>query len=98
MAIEDAVVLARSLLEARSPEDAFTRFHRRRARRTAQIVRMSRWWGRVGLWKHPALTGLRDGLIRLGPEGWMERAGAAQYCYDPGKLPVSAAQPAQGVA
>jgi hypothetical protein len=51
---------------------------------------MSWWWGRVGLWKHPALTGLRDGLIRLGPAGWMERAGAAQYCYDPGSLPAPA--------
>jgi 2-polyprenyl-6-methoxyphenol hydroxylase-like FAD-dependent oxidoreductase len=90
MAIEDAVVLARTLVEARDPEDAFARFHRRRARRTAQIVRMSWWWGRVGLWKHPALTGLRDGLIRLGPTGWMERAGAAQYCYDPGGLPAPA--------
>jgi len=90
MAIEDAVVLARTLVEARDADEAFARFHRRRARRTAQIVRMSWWWGRVGLWKHPALTGLRDGLIRLGPEGWMERAGAAQYCYDPGGLPLSA--------
>ena len=58
------------------------------ARRTAQIVRMSRLWGRVGLWKHPAMVALRDRAIRSGPEGWMERAGAAQYCYDPGGLPA----------
>jgi len=88
MAIEDAIVLARALVEAGSLEEACTRFHRRRARRTAQIVRMSRWWGRVGLWKHPALTALRDGAIRYGPDGWMERAGAAQYRYDPGGLPA----------
>ena len=88
MAIEDAIVLARAIVEAENPGKAFTRFHRRRARRTAQIVRMSRWWGRVGLWKHPALTALRDGAIRWGPEGWMERAGAAQYSYDPGGLPA----------
>jgi 2-polyprenyl-6-methoxyphenol hydroxylase-like FAD-dependent oxidoreductase len=88
MAIEDAIVLARAIVEAGGCEEAFTRFHRRRARRTAQIVRLSRWWGRVGLWKHPALTALRDGAIRYGPEGWMERAGAAQYCYDPGGLPA----------
>ena len=88
MAIEDAVVLARAIVEAGDCEEAFTRFHRRRSRRTAQIVRMSRWWGRVGLWKHPALTAVRDGVIRYGPDGWMERAGAAQYCYDPGRLPA----------
>ena len=88
MAIEDAIVLARAIVEAGDCEEAFTRFHRRRARRTAQIVRLSRWWGRVGLWKHPALTRLRDGAIRYGPAGWMERAGAAQYCYDPGGLPA----------
>ncbi len=33
------------------------------------------------------MVALRDGLIRSGPDGWMERAGAAQYCYDPGALP-----------
>jgi 2-polyprenyl-6-methoxyphenol hydroxylase-like FAD-dependent oxidoreductase len=98
MAIEDAVVLARTLVEANDVEEAFTRFHRRRARRTAQIVRMSWWWGRVGLWRHPALTRLRNALIRLGPEGWMERAGAAQYTYDPGGLPLPAAQAVEGVA
>ncbi len=84
MAIEDAVVLARSLVQAADAEQAFTRFHRARARRTAQIVRLSRWWGRAGLWKHPALVALRDGIMRYGPEGWMERAGAVQYAYDPG--------------
>jgi 2-polyprenyl-6-methoxyphenol hydroxylase-like FAD-dependent oxidoreductase len=88
MAIEDAIVLARSIVEADDPDDAFTRFHRIRSRRTARIVRMSRWWGRVGLWKHPAMVALRDRAIRSGPSGWMERAGAAQYCYDPGGLPA----------
>jgi len=94
MAIEDAIVLARAIGEARDHDEAFTRFYRRRARRTAQIVRMSRMWGRVGLWKHAAMVALRDGLIRRGPDGWMERAGAAQYCYDPGGLPaIAAAEP-----
>lgn len=87
MAIEDAIVLARSIVEARDAGEAFTRFHQRRARRTARMVRMSRWWGRVGLWKHPLMVALRDRAIRYGPTGWMERAGAAQYIYDPGVLP-----------
>jgi 2-polyprenyl-6-methoxyphenol hydroxylase-like FAD-dependent oxidoreductase len=49
MAIEDAIVLARAIVEARGCEAAFTRFHSSRARRTASTVRLSRWWGRVGL-------------------------------------------------
>ncbi len=88
MAIEDAIVLARSVVEARDCEDAFTRFHEHRSRRTAQLVRMSRWWGRVGLWKHPVLVALRDGVMRYGPPGWMERGAVAQYGYDPGGLPA----------
>jgi hypothetical protein len=35
------------------------------------------------------MTALRDRAFRWGPDGWMERAGAAQYCYDPGDLPAA---------
>jgi 2-polyprenyl-6-methoxyphenol hydroxylase-like FAD-dependent oxidoreductase len=89
MAIEDAIVLARSIVEAPDCDSAFTRFHRSRARRTASTVRLSRWWGQVGLWKHPVMVALRNGAMRYGPDGWMERGGAAQYCYDPGVLPAA---------
>ena len=89
MAIEDAIVLARSVVEAPDCEAAFTRFHHSRARRTASTVRLSRWWGRVGLWKHPVMVALRNGVMRYGPDGWMERGGTAQYCYDPGALPTA---------
>jgi 2-polyprenyl-6-methoxyphenol hydroxylase-like FAD-dependent oxidoreductase len=90
MAIEDAIVLARCIVEARDGDAAFARFHAHRSSRTAQIVLLSRWWGRVGLWKHPALVALRNGAIRGSPDGWIERAGAAQYYYDPGPLPTIA--------
>jgi 2-polyprenyl-6-methoxyphenol hydroxylase-like FAD-dependent oxidoreductase len=89
MAIEDAVVLARAIALADDAPQAFARFHRQRTRRTTRIVRLSRWWGRVGLWRHPGIVALRNGAIRCGPDGWLERAGAAQYCYDPGNLPGS---------
>jgi 2-polyprenyl-6-methoxyphenol hydroxylase-like FAD-dependent oxidoreductase len=89
MAIEDAIVLARAIVEEPDCEAAFTRFHRSRARRTASTVRLSRWWGRVGLWKHPVMVALRNGVMRYGPDGWMERGGTAQYCYDPGVLPTA---------
>ena len=88
MVIDDAIVLARSIVEAEDSEEAFTRFHKTRSRRTARSVRMSRWWGRIGLWKYPAMVALRDGVMSCGPEGWMERSREAQYCYDPGGLPT----------
>ncbi len=90
MAIEDAVVLARCIALAPDPEQAFRRFHRLRARRTARTVRLSRLWGRVGMWKHPGLVALRNTALRLGPADWMERRGREQYCYDPGGLPGQA--------
>jgi 2-polyprenyl-6-methoxyphenol hydroxylase-like FAD-dependent oxidoreductase len=95
MAIEDAIVLARAIALADDAPQAFARFHRQRRRRTASIVRLSRWWGRVGRWRHPGIVALRNGAIRRGPDGWLERAGAAQYGYDPGDLPV---RPTTGVS
>lgn len=88
MAIEDAIVLTRQIAEAPDAEQAFARFYRERIRRTASTVRLSRWWGKAGLFEHPLLVALRDGALRLGPPGWMERQGTSQYCYDPGGLPV----------
>jgi 2-polyprenyl-6-methoxyphenol hydroxylase-like FAD-dependent oxidoreductase len=100
MAIEDAVVLARAIAIAPDAEEAFQRFHAERGRRTARTVRLSRWWGRAGLLASPPLVALRDAALRSGPDGWMERRGAAQYVYDPGVLPLPSAPPegfAQGV-
>ena len=93
MAIEDAIVLARNLVEKESADEAFGGFYRARSRRTARTVRMSRWWGKAGLWKNPALVALRNRVIDLQPEGWMERRGAAQYCHDPGSLSGAARVP-----
>jgi 2-polyprenyl-6-methoxyphenol hydroxylase-like FAD-dependent oxidoreductase len=91
MAIEDAVVLARAIAEAPDSAAAFTTFHRRRSRRTAQIVRMSRWWGRVGLWKHPALIALRDGADPLG-------AGRVDGARGSGPVPLRPGRPSASVA
>jgi len=86
MAIEDAVVLARSIVAGADIEAALTRFHHIRSRRTASIIRMSRIWGRVGLWRSALLVALRDGLFRYTPDRWFERAATDQYAYDPGSL------------
>lgn len=86
MAIEDAVVLARSIVRAPSLAEAFTAFRAERARRTARTVRMSRLWGAAGLWRHPLLCALRDATFRFAPASWLERAARDQYVYDPGPL------------
>ncbi len=86
MAIEDAVVLARSIVAATDIETALTRFHAVRSRRTASIIRMSRVWGRMGLWRSAPLLSLRDALFRYIPDRWFERGATDQYGYDPGPL------------
>ncbi len=86
MAIEDAVVLARSLHRADTAGEAFAAFHGDRARRTARTVHMSRLWGAVGQWRSPLSTRLRDAAFRLAPGSWLERGARDQYAYDPGPL------------
>ena len=88
MAIEDAIVLARSIVQAGDYSEAFAQFQRSRFRRTSQTVVLSRWWGRMGLLRHPASVALRNAAVRLGRDSWMERVGAAEYRYDPGSLPT----------
>ena len=86
MAIEDAVVLTRSIMGAPDIEQALTRFYAIRSRRTARIIRMSRIWGRIGLWRSAPLIALRDGLFRHIPDGWFERGATDQYGYNAGAL------------
>lgn len=53
MAIEDAMVLARMLVQHRAHEQAFAAYEAERQARTARIVRLSRWFGQVGQWSRP---------------------------------------------
>jgi 2-polyprenyl-6-methoxyphenol hydroxylase-like FAD-dependent oxidoreductase len=86
LAIEDGLVLARSIRDAGGAEEAFTRFHRERARRAARTVRLSRLWGEAGQWTSPALVWGRDTALRLTPSAVFQRQAAAQYRYLPGPL------------
>jgi 2-polyprenyl-6-methoxyphenol hydroxylase-like FAD-dependent oxidoreductase len=89
MAIEDAVVLARSIAEHPDARRAFIRYERARSRRTASLVRLSRLWGHVGLWKDPRLMALRDAFFRFFPRAGFERVLRQQYDYRPGLLLVT---------
>jgi 2-polyprenyl-6-methoxyphenol hydroxylase-like FAD-dependent oxidoreductase len=86
LAIEDAVVLARSIARHPDCESAFSHYYRRRARRTTRITRLSRWWGKVGLWKARPLVRMRDGAYRAAPRAWLEWGMRDQYDYDVGAL------------
>ena len=86
LAIEDAVVLARSIARSDDTASAFSSYHRRRARRTARITRMSRWWGAMGLWKAAPLVWARDAGYRFAPPSFLEWGMRDQYGYDAGAL------------
>jgi 2-polyprenyl-6-methoxyphenol hydroxylase-like FAD-dependent oxidoreductase len=88
MALEDAVVLARSIALASTAEEAFCGFERERAGRTARITRLSRLWGRVGLWRSAPAERLRNAVYRLTPAGMLEEILRRDYDYDPGTLPA----------
>jgi 2-polyprenyl-6-methoxyphenol hydroxylase-like FAD-dependent oxidoreductase len=86
LAIEDAVVLARAIARFEDCESAFSYYYRLRSRRTARVTRLSRWWGRTGLWKAAPLVWMRDGAYRVAPRSLFERGMRDQYSYDVGTL------------
>jgi hypothetical protein len=61
-------------------------YHHARAARTARITRLSRWWGRTGLWKAAPLVWLRDQAYRSTPRSWFDLGMRDQYGYDAGAL------------
>lgn len=79
MAIEDAVVLARRITECGDLETALRSYTAARARRTAGMMRLSRVWGSIGLWRGPLSTRLRDGFYRATPDAVFERILVGQY-------------------
>lgn len=72
--------------KASDRESALAHYHRERGPRTARITRLSRWWGRSGLWTAAPLAWLRDQAYRSTPASWFERGMRDQYGYDPGAL------------
>ena len=67
-AIEDAVVLGQCLQQEPVLERALSEYEKRRLRRTAKVIRLSRLLGEVGQWQQPLLGSLRNSLFRKMPE------------------------------
>lgn len=87
MAIEDAVVLARALVDERDHAAAFAAYERERRARTGRIVELSRRFGRVGQWRHPAAVWVRELMARVTPRRLVEAEVRRQIGYDAGSLP-----------
>ncbi len=68
-AIEDAAVLADSLRGSGSVAARLRRYERRRAGRTASVVRRSRRMGRIMQTENPLACGLRDAVASKMPPG-----------------------------
>lgn len=68
MAIEDAAMLGELLSTDLPIAEALHRYERERRRRSAEVVRQSRRWGKVGQWRNPIAQPLRELLHSKTPD------------------------------
>lgn len=73
LAIEDAVILAHTISDSHSVEEAFGLFEQKRLKRTTSIVNNSWQLGRIAQWENRLLILLRNTLLRLTPPSVAER-------------------------
>lgn len=82
LAIEDAIVLARCLSKNRDPVQALRHYERLRYQRTANVVRLSRYYGAVGQWQSRPATFTRSLVISICPESLIQRSLRLLFDYD----------------
>lgn len=63
-AIEDAVIVASCVNTFTTIDDAFKHFEKLRVKRTAKIIKMSRWIGQVAQSRNRTMIKIRDYLLR----------------------------------
>jgi len=66
-ALEDALILARTLRHAHSQENALDVYQQKRLARANMVVMLSHRMGSVAQWEHPLACWLRDHLLALTP-------------------------------
>lgn len=87
MAIEDGLVLARSMAQhGGNYPPAFRQYEQERRRRTTRVVRMSHWFGRVGSMTSPAAVRGRQLVMRLTPAPAMAATFRQAVAFTPGPL------------
>jgi 2-polyprenyl-6-methoxyphenol hydroxylase-like FAD-dependent oxidoreductase len=88
MAIEDAIVLANSLLKYKNPPDALRVYERMRRARTRAVTRYSLLYGIVGQWESLPATWMRGKLFSMMPEALGQRLLRLLFDYDAGALSI----------
>jgi 2-polyprenyl-6-methoxyphenol hydroxylase-like FAD-dependent oxidoreductase len=88
MAIEDAAVLARCLSNHSDFAMALRVYERLRFARTAQVTKISRYYGVIGQWKSPAAIWLRNIILRAGSVSAATKSYLKCVSYDPYKVPL----------
>jgi 2-polyprenyl-6-methoxyphenol hydroxylase-like FAD-dependent oxidoreductase len=83
MAIEDSVVLAHCLSNDSDCAMALRVYEQLRYARTAQVTRMSRYYGVLGQWKNPGAVWLRNIILRAGSGSAATRSYLNFVSYDP---------------
>jgi 2-polyprenyl-6-methoxyphenol hydroxylase-like FAD-dependent oxidoreductase len=81
MALEDALVLAKSFCKEASPESALRRYESLRRRRTRHVQQRSLLMGQIGQWENRLVTGGRQLVTSLLPHEIFERNLRRVYSY-----------------
>jgi 2-polyprenyl-6-methoxyphenol hydroxylase-like FAD-dependent oxidoreductase len=81
MALEDALVLAKSFRQEASPESALRRYESLRRRRTRHVQQRSLLMGQIGQWENRLVTGGRQVVTRMLPPEIFERNLRRVYSY-----------------
>jgi 2-polyprenyl-6-methoxyphenol hydroxylase-like FAD-dependent oxidoreductase len=86
MAIDDAIVLARSLRTEATVSGALERYQQERLPRTRQIVQRSWRFGQMCLWKSAPAVWLREVMLQLTPQSIMRELLRSQILESVGDL------------
>jgi 2-polyprenyl-6-methoxyphenol hydroxylase-like FAD-dependent oxidoreductase len=81
MALEDALVLAKSLRKEASIESALRRYESLRRQRTRHVQQRSLLMGNIGQWENPLMAGGRQVVTRMLPAKLFERNLRRVYSY-----------------
>jgi 2-polyprenyl-6-methoxyphenol hydroxylase-like FAD-dependent oxidoreductase len=81
MALEDALVLAKSFGKEASPELALRRYERLRRERTRHVQQRSLLMGQIGQWENPLIAGGRGVVTRMLPAKIFEHNLRRVYSY-----------------
>jgi 2-polyprenyl-6-methoxyphenol hydroxylase-like FAD-dependent oxidoreductase len=81
MALEDALILAKSLCGEASPKMALRRYEALRRERTCHVQKCSLLKGQIGQWENRVMSAGRGVVTSMLPAKWFERNLRNTYSY-----------------